>query len=78
MLKNMKGCGIMRKIYHVEIEEILQNVYDIEANSYEEAEEIARERYRNEEYILEAETLKETNFREFGVPTKVKEKEFER
>ena len=42
----------MRKIYHVEIEEILQNVYEIEANSYEEAEEIARERYRNEEYIL--------------------------
>lgn len=68
----------MRKIYHVEIEEILQNVYDIEANSYEEAEEIARERYRNEEYILEAETLKETNFREFGVPTIIKNKEYER
>lgn len=74
----MKGYGIMRKIYHVEIEEILQNVYDIEANSYEEAEEFARERYRNEEYILEAETLKETNFREFRIPTKVKEKEYER
>lgn len=68
----------MRKIYHVEIEEILQDVYDIEANSYEEAEEIARERYRNEEYILEAETLKETNFREFGVPTTIKNKEYER
>ena len=68
----------MRKIYHVEIEEILQNVYDIEANSYEEAEEIARERYRNEEYNLESETLKETNFREFGEPTTIKNREYER
>lgn len=53
------------KTYKVEIEEILQNVYDIEANSLEEAINIAEERYRNEEYILEAEDLKKTNFREY-------------
>ena len=66
------------KLYNVEVVETLSRVVEQQANSYEEAEKIARERYRNEEYILEADTLKETNFREFGVPTKVKEKEYER
>lgn len=53
------------KTYKIEIEEILQDVYSIEANSLEEAINIAQERYSNEEYILESETLKETNFREY-------------
>ncbi len=70
------------KTYKVEIEEILQNVYDIEANSLEEAINIAEERYRNEEYILEAEDLKKTNFREYKDEVtrdeKPKKKELER
>lgn len=70
------------KTYKVEIEEILQNVYDIEANSLEEAINIAEERYRNEEYILEAEELKKTNFREYKDEVtrdeKPKKKELER
>ena len=70
------------KTYKVEIEEILQNVYDIEANSLEEAINIAEERYRNEEYILEAEDLKKTNFREYqdevARDEKPKKKELER
>lgn len=70
------------KTYKVEIEEILQNVYDIEANSLEEAINIAEERYRKEEYILEAEDLKKTNFREYQDETtrdeKPKKKELER
>lgn len=70
------------KTYKVEIEEILQNVYDIEANSLEEAINIAEERYRNEEYILEAEDLKKTNFREYqdevARDEKSKKKELER
>lgn len=53
------------KNYKIEIEEILQNVYDIEASSLEEAINIAQDRYYNEKYILEAENLKETNFREY-------------
>ncbi len=70
------------RTYKVEIEEILQNVYDIEANSLEEAINIAEERYRNEEYILEAEDLKKTNFREYKDEVtrdeKPKKKELER
>lgn len=70
------------KTYKVEIEEILQNVYDIEANSLEEAINIAEERYRKEEYILEAEDLKKTNFREYqdevARDEKSKKKELER
>ena len=70
------------KTYKVEIEEILQNVYDIEANSLDEAINIAEERYRNEEYILEAEDLKKTNFREYQDEItrdeKPKKKELER
>ena len=70
------------RTYKVEIEEILQNVYDIEANSLEEAINIAEERYRNEEYILEAEDLKKPNFREYKDEVtrdeKPKKKELER
>ena len=69
---------LMRKIYHIEVEEILQNVYEIEANSYKEAEDIAREKYKNGELVLEAVSLKETNFREYGMPIIIKEKEYER
>lgn len=53
------------RIYKIEVEEILQNVYDIEANSLEEALDIAEEKYKNEEIILDYESLKETNYREF-------------
>ena len=62
----------MKKIYHIEIEEILQNVYEIEAESSQEAMEIAKEKYRNEEYVLQAEDLKETNFTEYAPPTRIK------
>ena len=62
----------MKKIYHIEIEEILQNVYDIKANSLEDAIEIARARYKKGEYILNENCLKETNFKEFSEPTKIK------
>lgn len=54
-----------KKIYQVEIEEVLQKVYDIEATSIDEAITIAEEKYCNEEYILEPESIKETTFREF-------------
>ncbi len=53
------------KTYKIEVEEILQNVYDIEANSLEEAIDIAEEKYRSEEIVLDYNALKETNFREF-------------
>lgn len=55
----------MKKIYQIEIEEILQNVYEIEADSVEEALDIAEERYRNLDYVLDYNCLQETNFREY-------------
>lgn len=69
------------KTYHIEIEEILQNVYDIEANSLEEALDIAEEKYNAEEIVLSPETIKETNFREYKdevTKEKSKNKEMER
>lgn len=61
------------KVYQIEVEEILQNVYEIEANSLEEALDIAEERYRNQEIELDYNCLKETNYREFE-DTTLKEK----
>jgi len=55
----------MSKIYNIEIEEILQKVVKIKANSLEEALQIADERYSNEEYILDYQDHKGTEFREF-------------
>lgn len=52
--------------YNIEVEEILQKVVEIEANSLDEALDIAEEKYRNEEIILDYESLKETNYREFA------------
>jgi len=52
----------MSKIYQIEVEEILQKVVEIEADSFEEAIDKAREMYHDCEIILEAEDLKETNF----------------
>ena len=69
------------KVYQIEVEEILQNVYDIEANSLEEAIEIAEEKYHNEEIVLAPETIKETNFREYKdevIKDKQKSKDMER
>ena len=61
------------KVYQIEVEEILQNVYEIEANSLEEALDIAEEKYRNQEIELDYNCLKETNYREFEDAT-LKEK----
>ncbi len=69
------------KVYHIEVEEILQEVYDIEANSLDEAIEIAEEKYHNEEIVLAPETIKETNFKEHKeeiVKDKTKNKSMER
>ena len=61
------------KVYQIEVEEILQNVYEIESNSLEEALDIAEEKYRNQEIELDYNCLKETNYREFE-DTTLKEK----
>jgi len=53
------------KKYMIEVEEILQNVYEIEADSLEDAIDKAQEMYTNEEIVLDYEALKETNYREY-------------
>ena len=69
------------KVYQIEVEEILQNVYDIEANSLDEALKIAEEKYHKEEIVLAPESIKETNFREYKdevIKDKQKNKDMER
>ena len=54
------------KEYAIEIEEILQRICIVEANSLEEAISIIEKRYDNEEIELTyIEDYKETNFREY-------------
>lgn len=55
----------MNKVYEIEIEEVLQKVVKVEANSLEEAIDIAREKYSNEEYVLDYQDYKDTEFREY-------------
>lgn len=55
----------MSKIYEIEIEETLQKVVKIEANSIDEAIDIAKEKYSNQEYILDYQDYKDTEFREY-------------
>lgn len=65
----------MKQKFNIEIEETLQHVYEIEANSLEEAISIAHDRYRNEEYILDENDYKGTEFREYkDEPVKQKTK----
>ena len=63
----------MGKEYEIEIEETLQKVVKIKANSLNEAINIAKEKYSNEEYILDYQDYKGTEFREYK-DERVKEK----
>lgn len=53
------------KKFKVEIEELLQRVVEIEANTVEEAISIAQDEYRKEKYVLSDSDFKEVNFYEF-------------
>lgn len=55
----------MSKVYDIEIEEVLQKVVKIKANSLDEAIDIAQNRYSNQEYVLDYEDYKGTEFREY-------------
>ena len=55
----------MKKNYEIEIEEILQKVVKVKADSLEDAINITREKYSNEEYILDYQDYKGTEFREY-------------
>lgn len=70
----------MPKVYKIEIEETLQRVVEIEANSPEEAIDIAQNRYSNQEYILDYEDYKGVEYREHKdeIIKEKKHKEMER
>lgn len=53
------------KIYEIEIEELLQKVVKVEADSLDEAIDKVRDAYRNEEYVLDYNYFKGVEFREF-------------
>ena len=55
----------MSKIFEIEIEEILQKVVKVEADSLEEALDIVDEKYSNEEYVLDYNDFKGVEFREY-------------
>ncbi len=70
----------MSKVYQIEIEETLQKVVEIKANSLDEAIDIVQEKYRNEEYILNEDDFKGAEFSEYKdeVTKQKKHKEMER
>lgn len=53
------------KIYNIEIEELLQRVVRVKANSLDEAIDKVEEEYRNEKYVLDYNDFKGVEFREF-------------
>ena len=55
----------MNKNYEIEIEETLRKVVKINANSLEEALDIAIEKYSKEEFVLDYQEYKNTDFREY-------------
>lgn len=55
----------MKKIYKIEIKELLQRVVEIEAENVNEAIRIAKEKYRKEEYILDENDFKGVKFSEY-------------
>lgn len=65
----------MNKNYEIEIEETLRKVVKINANSLEEAIDIAREKYSNEEFVLDYQDYKNTDFREYRNEVLKKKKE---
>ena len=66
LLSTEKVLGKMyNKYMNIETEETLQKVVKIKANSLNEAINIAKEKYSNEEYILDYQDYKGTEFREY-------------
>ena len=53
------------KIYEIEIEELLQKVVQVEADSLDEAIDKVEEGYRKDQYVLDYNDFKGVEFREF-------------
>jgi hypothetical protein len=55
----------MKKFYKIEIEELLQRVVEIEAENIEQAIDITKEKYKNEEYVLDENDFKGVKFSKY-------------
>ena len=55
----------MQKTYKVEIEETLQKVVEVQADSLEDAFDIVQNKYNSQEYVLDYNDYKGTEFREY-------------
>lgn len=55
----------MSKVYQIEIEETLQKVVKIKADSLDEAIDIVQNRYSNQQYVLDYEDYKGVEFSEY-------------
>ena len=55
----------MNKIFEIEIEEVLQKVVKVKADSLDEAIDKVEEEYRNEIYVLDYNDFKGVEFREY-------------
>ena len=53
------------KIYEIEIEEVLQKVVKVKADSLDDAIDKVEEEYRNVKYVLDYNDFKGVEFREF-------------
>lgn len=67
----------MQKEYEIEIEEVLQKVVKVKANSLDEALDIVEEKYKNQEYVLDSEDFKDVEFSEYKDEI-IKNKDYER
>lgn len=69
----------MAKTFNIEIEETLQKVVQVKANSLNEAINKVQEKYRNEEYVLNEDDFKGVEFSEYiDIPMKQRNSRLER
>lgn len=55
----------MKRNYQIKIKETLERVVDVKANSLSEAFNIVENKYKNEEYVLDYNDYKGTEFKEY-------------
>ena len=55
----------MQKTYKIEIEETLQRVVEVKANSLNDAFDIVQNKYNDQEYVLDYNDYKGVEFREY-------------
>ena len=53
-----------KKIYHIQVEEILQKIVEVEADSFISALNQVEQMYHDEQIVLDPEDLKEVSIRQ--------------